>query len=111
MCESMMYMYVCLNSVCTQDQLSRYQLLASSPGHSHFFNDPRRKRGEPGTRRHARDVRDRIDGRTDLMSVGTLRRRAMSCSRTRGDAAKSLGQVSSAECSQKRFDRVKRSTT
>ena len=61
--------------------------VASSPSHSHVFNVTRRKGGEPGTRHHARDVRDRINGRTDLMSVGTLTQSSLSCPRIlRGDA-------------------------
>ena len=38
-----------------------YSVLASSPGHSHFYNDEHRERGEPGTRRNARDARDRSE--------------------------------------------------
>ncbi len=33
-----------------------YKHVASSPGHSHFFNVTRRREGEPGTRNHVRDV-------------------------------------------------------
>ena len=49
---------------------SRAFRLASSPGHSQFFNDARRKTGGPGIRNHVIDLTRMKGGRRVKMSVG-----------------------------------------